>query len=177
VSILEQTALPTGAWTADPAHTLVEFAARHMGLATVRGRATRVSGSLLDGQLEGEVEAAGITTHDPDRDAHLASPDFFDTDRHPLLRLVTTDIRRSGDELLAQAELTIKGITRPVELRGRVTGEGVDPWGKHRLGIDLAGTIDRSEFGLRWNAPLPGGGFLLDDEVRLELSISLVKDS
>lgn len=174
MSVLE-TAIPTGTWRVDPAHTTVEFAVKHMGLATVKGRAPGVEGTLVDGRLEGEVDAATITTHEPDRDAHLASPDFFDVERHPRLRLVTSDIVREGDELLARAELTIKGTTRPVELRGRVTGEGVDPWGKQRLGIDLEGSIDRSEFDLRWNAPLPGGGFLLDDDVRLTLSISAVK--
>jgi polyisoprenoid-binding protein YceI len=174
MSVLE-TVLPTGTWTVDPAHTTVEFAVKHMGMATVKGRAAGVQGSLVDGRLEGEVEAASITTHDADRDAHLASPDFFDVDRHPRLRLASTAIERAGDEVVAQAELTIKGITRPVELRGRLTGEGVDPWGKERIGIDLAGTIDRSQFGLKWNAPLPGGGFLLDDDVRLSLSISAVK--
>jgi polyisoprenoid-binding protein YceI len=174
MSVLE-TAIPTGTWNVDPAHTSVEFAVKHMGLATVKGRAAGVEGTLADGRLEGEVDAASITTHEPDRDAHLASPDFFDVERHPRLRLVTTGIVREGDELVAQAELTIKGITRPVELRGRVTGEGVDPYGKQRIGIDLEAQIDRSEFELRWNAPLPGGGFLLDDEVRLSLSISAVK--
>ena len=174
MSVLE-TVLPTGTWTIDPPHTTVEFAVKHMGMATVKGRAAGVQGSLVDGRLEGEVEAASITTHDADRDAHLSSPDFFDVERHPRLRLVTTEIERAGDEVVAQAELTIKGITRPVELRGRLTGEGVDPWGRERVGIDLAGTIDRSEFAMKWNAPLPGGGFLLDDDVRLSLSISAIK--
>ena len=176
MSVLE-TVLPAGTWKIDPAHTTVEFAVKHMGLATIKGRAASVEGELVDGRLAGEVEAASITTHDAERDAHLASPDFFDVDRHPRLRLVTHEIEQDGDTLVARAELTIQGITRPVELRGRITGEGVDPWGKQRVGIDLEGRLDRSEFGLRWNAPLPGGGFLLDDDVRLSLSISAVKAS
>ena len=170
-----ETVLPTGTWTVDPSHTTVEFAVKHMGLATIKGRAAGVEGALVDGRLEGEVDAESITTHDPDRDAHLASPDFFDAERHPRLRLVTTEVEQDGDELVARTDLTIKGVTRPVELRGRITGEGVDPWGKQRVGIDLEGAIDRSEFGLTWNAPLPGGGFLLDDDVRVALSISAVK--
>jgi polyisoprenoid-binding protein YceI len=174
VSVLE-TVLPAGTWNIDPAHTTVEFAVRHMGLATIKGRAAGVEGSLVDGRLEGEVDAAGITTHEPDRDAHLASADFFDVERYARLRLATTEIAQDGDELVAEAKLTIKGITRPVELHGRITGEGIDPWGNQRVGIDLEGTIDRSEFGLKWNAPLPGGGFLLDDDVKISLSISAVK--
>ena len=174
MSVLE-TVLPTGTWRVDPAHTTVEFAVKHMGLATIKGRAPVAEGTLVDGRLEGEVDAASITTHDADRDAHLASPDFFDAERHPRLRLVTTELEQDGDALVARTELTIKGVTRPVELRGRITGEGVDLLGKQRLGIDLEGSIDRGEFGLKWNAPLPGGGFLLDDDVRIALSISAVK--
>ncbi len=170
-----QTILPTGTWNVDPAHTTVEFAVKHMGLATVKGRAGAFEATLVDGRLDGEVEAASITTHEADRDVHLASPDFFDADRHPRLRFATREIQQDGDELVVVADLTIKATTRPVELRGRVTGHGVDPWGNERVGIDLDGTIDRSEFGLKWNAPLPGGGFLLDDDVRLSLSISAVK--
>jgi polyisoprenoid-binding protein YceI len=90
---------------------------------------------------------------------------------------VTTATEQNGDELLARGELTIKGITRPIELRGRISGRGIDPLGKERVGIDLEGSLDRSEFGLKWNMPLPGGGFLLDDDVRLSLSISVVKAS
>ena len=174
MSVLE-TVLPAGTWNVDPAHTTVEFAVRHMGLATIKGRAAGFSGSLVDGRLEGEVDASTITTHEADRDAHLASPDFFDVERHPRLRLVTTEIERDGDELVARAALTVRGVTRPVELRGRVTGQGVDPWGNERVGIELEGTIDRSEFGLKWNAPLPGGGFLLEDDVKLFISVSAVK--
>lgn len=174
MSVLE-TVLPAGTWNVDPAHTTVEFAVRHMGLATIKGRAAGFSGSLVDGRLEGEVDASTITTHEADRDAHLASPDFFDVERHPRLRLVTTEIERDGDELVARAALTVRAVTRPVELRGRVTGRGVDPWGNERVGIELEGTIDRSEFGLKWNAPLPGGGFLLEDDVKLFISVSAVK--
>jgi triosephosphate isomerase len=95
VSVLE-TVLPAGTWNVDPAHTTVEFAVKHMGLATVKGRAASVEGSLVDGRLAGEVDAAGITTHEADRDAHLASPDFFDVERYPRLRLATTEIAQDA---------------------------------------------------------------------------------
>jgi polyisoprenoid-binding protein YceI len=174
VSVLE-TVLPAGTWNVDPAHTTVEFAVKHMGLATVKGRAAGFSGAIVDGRIEGEVDASTLTTHEADRDAHLASPDFFDVERFPRLRLVTSEIERDGDELVARGELTIKGVTRPVELRGRFAGQGTDPWGNERVGVELEATIDRSEFGLKWNAPLPGGGFLLEDDVKLFISVSAVK--
>jgi polyisoprenoid-binding protein YceI len=93
------------------------------------------------------------------------------------VRFVSTAVEADGDELVIRAELTIKGTTEPVELRGRLTGTGVDPWGGERLGIELAGAIDRNRYGVSWNAPLPGGGFLVDDAVQLAASLSAVKAS
>ena len=103
------------------------------------------------------------------------SPDFFDADRYPELRFVSTAIAAHGDGLVVDGELTIKGVTRPVSLSGALHGPATDPWGNERIGIDLAGTIDRNEFGVSWNAPLPGGGFLLPDRVDLSASFSAVK--
>jgi len=170
--------VPTGEWKIDPVHTSVEFAVKHMGLATVKGYGRTLEGLVVGGsdpRLEGTLDVASITTFDEQRDGHLQAPDFFDAERHPQLRLVSTQVEIEGEQLAVQAELTIKGVTRPVELRGHLTGTGTDPWGGERLGLDLEGTLDRSEFGLDWNAPLPGGGFLLADEVRIALSISAVK--
>lgn len=180
MSVIEKTepTVPTGEWKIDPAHTSVEFAVKHMGLATVKGYARTVEGSIVGGpepRLEGMIDVASITTFDEQRDGHLQTPDFFDAERHPQLRLVSTNVAADGEQLAVQAELTIKGVTRPLELRGRLTGTGTDPWGGERLGLDLEGVLDRSEFGLNWNAPLPSGGFLLADDVRIALSISAVK--
>lgn len=170
--------VPAGEWKIDPAHTSVEFAVKHLGLATVKGYARTVEGLVIGGaepRLEGTVDVTSLTTFDEQRDGHLQSPDFFDAERHPRLRLVSTGFEADGEQLVVQAAITIKGVTRPVELRGRFNGTGTDPWGGERVGLDLEGTLDRSEFGLVWNAPLPGGGFLLADEVRIALSISAVK--
>lgn len=180
MSVIEKTepTVPTGEWKIDPAHTSVEFAVKHMGLATVKGYARTVQGVVVGGpepRLEGTLDVASITTFDEQRDGHLQTPDFFDAERHPQLRLVSTQVATEGEQLVVKAELTIKGVTKPIELRGRLNGTGTDPWGGERLGLDLAGTLDRSQFGLSFNAPLPGGGFLLADEVRIGLSISAVK--
>ena len=117
-----------------------------------------------------------LTTFDETRDGHLQSPEFFDAERHPELRFVSTSVERDGSELVVAGDLTIKGITpsgpaprRASQARPRIR------WGNERIGLDLTGTIDRTAYGLRWNAPLPGGGLLLADDVRLEASFSAVK--
>ena len=172
------TIIPAGTWRIDPVWSSVEFAVRKLGLTTIKGRAGSVAGVITGGEapsLEGTVEAASITTFDEQRDAHVASPDFFDVERYPELRFVSTSIRSDGDEVVVEGELTIKGVTRPVELRGDVTGPSVDPWGNERIGLELQTTVNRTEFGLRWNAPLPGGGFLLPDTVELSAVFAAVR--
>jgi len=174
------TVVPAGVWTVDPNHSHVEFAVKHLGFATIKGRVTSFAGTLTGGErpsLEGTLDLTTLTTFAPDRDAHLAGPDFFDTSRHPEARLVSTAWRRSGDGIAIEAELTLRGVTRPVELTARLTGEGEDPWGNQRIGLELEGTIDRLEWGIAWNAPVPGGGLLLANEVALSASFSLVKAS
>ena len=170
--------IPAGTWEIDPAHSSVEFEIRHLGLATVRGRAPVVSGSITGGDvpsIRGTVDVSTITTFDENRDAHLRSPDFFDTARYPELTFTSSGVRLEGDELVVDGELTIKGASKPVTLLGEVVGTGADPWGNERIGIDLAATIDRTQWGLTWNAPVPGGGFLLPDDVKLTASFSAVK--
>jgi len=171
------TVIPAGTWSIDPAHSTVEFQIRHMGLAWVKGRAPVVEGTIQGGEqasIEGTIAVENITTFDETRDGHLQSPDFFDTERYPELRFESTAVEFEGDELVVKGDLTIKGVTRPVELKGSLTGTGVDPWGNDRIGVDLAGTIDRTEFGVSWNAPLPVG-FLLPNDVWLAASFSAVK--
>jgi polyisoprenoid-binding protein YceI len=170
--------VPTGTWTIDPAHSTVEFAVRYLGVATVKGRATKVEGTITGGStptISGTVPVASLTTFDETRDGHLLSPDFFDAERHPELRFVSTAVAGTPEDLTVDGELTIKGVTKPVRLTGAFTGPATDPWGNERIGIDLAGSIDRNEFGVSWNAPLPGGGFLLRDDVALSASFSAVK--
>jgi polyisoprenoid-binding protein YceI len=170
--------VPEGTWTIDPAHSTLEFAVRHLGVATVKGRATQLSGTITGGKqtgIEGSVPVAGLTTFDETRDGHLQSPDFFDAERFPELRFVASSIASDGDDLVVEGDLTLKGVTKPVTLTGRLHGPATDPWGNERIGLDLDGTIDRTEFGVSWNAPLPGGGFLLSDTVRLSASFSAVK--
>jgi polyisoprenoid-binding protein YceI len=172
------TVIPAGTWAIDPSHSTVEFQIKHLGLATVKGRAPVVSGEITGGEapaISGTVDVTSLTTFDEQRDGHLQSPDFFDAARYPELRFESTAVRARGDELVVEGELTIRGVTKPVTLTGAVVGTGSDPWGNERVGIDLETSIDRTEWGLAWNAPLPDGGFLLPNEVKLTASFSAVK--
>jgi polyisoprenoid-binding protein YceI len=172
------TVLPAGTWSIDPAHSVVEFRVKHLGIAPVTGRAPVVSGTIEGGEtpsVEGTVDATSITTFEETRDGHLQSPDFFDTERYPELRFESTRVESRDGEVVVEGNLTIRGVTRPVELRGTFGGSGVDPWGNDRIALELSTTIDRTEWGLVWNAPLPGGGFLLPDDVELRASFSAIR--
>ena len=172
--------IPTGEWEIDPVWSALEFEVTKLGLVRIKGRVTGFSGSIVGGSspsITGEVDASTITTFDETRDGHLESPDFFDTQRHPTLRFASTSVEQTGDELVVHGDLTIKGITRPVELRGTFAGSDNDPWGNERIGLELSGTVDRTAFGLQWNAPLPGGGFLLPNDVTLRATFAAIRKS
>jgi polyisoprenoid-binding protein YceI len=170
------TSVASGSYSADPAHSSVEFAVRHMKISTVRGIFLEYDASLEGGKqprISGTIKTGSATTHDETRDGHLKSPDFFDVERYPEATfngtLVTPD--------RVEGELTLKGVTRPITLHASVSGPDTDPWGNERVGIELEGTINRIEHGVEWNAPLPGGGMLLDDTVQLIASLSFVKQA
>ena len=148
----QATIVPAGEWTIDPVWSSLEFEVKKLGLMTVKGRAPSFTGSIQGGDspvIEGTVDATSITTFDETRDGHLQSPDFFDTQRYPELRFESTSVSTDGDGVVVEGNLTVKGITKPVELTGRYVGAASDPWGNERIGLELEGTIDRTEFGLR----------------------------
>jgi polyisoprenoid-binding protein YceI len=170
-------------WTIDPAHTQVEFEVKHMMFAKVRGRFRTVEGTLTLGEgdkVEGSrvdavIEAASIDTGQPQRDEHLRSPDFFDTDSFPELSFVSASVRPGkGGKLTVMGDLTMHGVTREVELEVNETGRGIDPWGSRRIGFKGTTTIDRRDFGLTWNQTLETGGILVGNEVRITLEIQAV---
>jgi polyisoprenoid-binding protein YceI len=172
------TRIPTGMWSIDPVWSALEFEVRKIGLINVKGRALDFAGTITGGEqpaIEGTVDVSSITTFDETRDGHLQSPDFFDAARYPQLRFESTSVEREGDELVVAGDLTIKGVTRPVELRGSLLGMATDLTGSDRIALELSGTIDRTDFGLDWNAPLPGGGFLLPSEVGLKANFAAVR--
>ena len=172
------TATPlTGTYTVDPIHSSFGFAVKYQGVSVFRGTLDEVDATLAGGRLDGtaKVEAISIRTPEQFR-AHVLSPEFFDAANHPEVRFVSDelDLREDGTATVA-GELTIKGITRPVTLQAAVTGPVTDPYGNERYGLALEAVIDRTAFGLDWNAPLPGGGFALANDVTLKAELSLVK--
>jgi len=172
--------IPAGTWAVDPVHSTVEFHVTHAGIATVKGRALVLSGTIRGGHepsVEGTVDASSLTTFDETRDAHLKTPDFFDAERYPELRFVSSRVESRDGEIVVQGDITIRGVTKPIELRGTFRGETLDAYGNARIGLDLAGTVDRTEFGVSWNGPLPGGGNLLPDEIPMFASFSAIRSS
>lgn len=177
-------ALPSalaGRWEVDPAHSSVEFRARHAGVARVRGVF-----QVFDGALEvaeggvvgarGTVDAASLDTRVATRDAHLRSPDFLDVERHPRIVFESTAVELgAGGALTMKGELTIRGVTREVVLEGELHGPGRDDEGAERIGLALEGRIDRRDFGLTWNAAVEGGGLLVGHRVDLALEFSAVR--
>jgi polyisoprenoid-binding protein YceI len=174
IETTREIAIPSGTWTVDPSHSRVEFSIRHMGIASIRGSFADFD-AVIDGgdepRISGAIRVASVDTRDEARDGHLQSPDFFDAERYPEMTFASTRF----DDGKVVGDLTIRGITREVELAATITGAGTDPWGNERLGIELDGEIDRHEFGVSWNTPLPTGGLLLGDTVRLSAGFSAVK--
>ena len=184
MSVIEQQGqqVPTGTWTSDPVHSTLEFAVKHMVVATYRGRLHDFTATLVgDGasaSLEGTARVESVTTQDENLTGHLLSPDFFDAERFPEVGFRSTRVvRRGEEEIEVDGELTLKGVTKPVTLRGTIAGPAVALGDTERLGLELETTIDRTEFGLTWNAPLPKGGFAVGDEVRITAHLELVKEA
>jgi polyisoprenoid-binding protein YceI len=177
-----QTKLPVGTWKLDPTHSSASFAVKHMVVATFRGRFENLDATLTvdeqgAGQLVGTVDASSIVVKDENLQAHLGSPDFFDTERYPELRFASTAIRRDGEELVIDGELTIKDHTHAVEARGTITDPHETLGGAVKIGVTLETIIDRTQFGLEWNAPLPKGGFAVSDDVKLTVELELNQDT
>ena len=157
--------VPAGTWVLDPVHSSVGFSVKHMVVATFRSRFESFDATLstVDGhpKLTGVVQVGSIVAKDENLAGHLQSPDFFDGAAHPEIRFESTSIAREGDRLALEGSLTIKGTTRPVTAAGTISGPHTDIAGTEKIGIELETTIDRTAFGLDWNAPLPKGGFAL----------------
>lgn len=176
MSTTEQTtAVPAGTWTLDPVHSGIGFAIKHNTVMTFRGEFGDFDASLVDGKLEGKARVDSVKVDDPNLAGHLLTPDFFDAERHPELRFASQSLEVDGDSVTATGELTIKGTTAPVELTGTFSGPVTDGYGNQRVGLDLETTIDRHDYGVSWNADLPGGGAILDDIVVVTANLALIQ--
>ncbi|HZU76445.1 MAG TPA: YceI family protein [Dehalococcoidia bacterium] len=164
-------------WALDPHHTSVTFSAKHLGVATVRGRFTKVTGEIdLDdsndpttGSGTITIDAASVDTGNEQRDAHLRSADFLDVEKHPTITFAVTRVEKAGDDYKVDGDLTIKDVTKPLSLTYEHGGVVTDPYGNTKVGGTLTGTINRGDWGLTWNVPLGGGGLLVGDKIKLEI--------
>jgi polyisoprenoid-binding protein YceI len=172
-STIEQTEIPTGTWKADTVHSSVAFEVSY-AVATFSGEVRDFEASLEDGKLTGVAQIGSLTVKDENLEAHLLSPEFFDAERNPEVRFESSSIKRDGDKVTVDGEITIKGITKPATLTGTITGPAIDHFGANRVGFKLETTIDRTEHDIKWNMPLPSGEPALANEVTLKADLTLV---
>jgi polyisoprenoid-binding protein YceI len=175
--------MTTNNWNLDTVHSGINFTVRHMVVSKVRGRFAKFTGTVaLDesditrSSVEATIDVSSIDTGTAQRDDHLRSADFFDVERFPEIRFLSTRIEKvSGDRYRLTGELTIHGVTRSIALETEYGGRGKDPWGNERVGFTAKGAIDRKDFGLVWNQALETGGVLVSDRVELELEVQAVR--
>jgi polyisoprenoid-binding protein YceI len=172
---LQTTELPTGTYGADRVHSSVAFEVEYMGIGTFSGTVSDFDATLADGRLAGAARIASLMVKDENLHAHLLSPEFFDAERHPEVSFSTEQAVIDGSDVRFEGEITIKGVTRPTTLSGTITGPKTDPYGNERYGVELETTIDRTAFGITWNADMPNGTKALSDQVTLKANLSLVQ--
>ena len=175
-SQIAQQALPTGTWSVDKVHSTVGFAVKYMA-GTFQGAFSDFGVRLDGGVLTGSAEVASVQVKDPNLEAHLQSPEFFDVERFPRLSFEARDVNRSDDALTIGGEVTLKGHGEPVEIKGHITVPAPDPYGGERFGLQLEAMVDRTKFGLNWNNPLPSGDPALAHDVTIIVDLQLVKES
>jgi polyisoprenoid-binding protein YceI len=178
MAIATSTRLPTGTWQVDPEHSRIGFAAKHLGIATVRGFFKEFEGTLdLDeGRAYGTIRAASLDTNVGRRDEHLRSADFLDVAEHPELRFESTEIRSLDEDTLEiEGDLTIRGVTNPIVLEAELGGTETDPWDNERIALEVTGKLDRSEWGMTFNQVLGSGNLFVSDRIKLQLDISAVR--
>jgi polyisoprenoid-binding protein YceI len=174
-STIEQTeqGIPTGTWKADTVHSGVAFEVRY-AVSEFKGEVPQFEASLENGKLTGVAQIASLTVKDENLQAHLLSPEFFDAERNPEVRFEGSKITRDGDKVTVDGEVTIKGITKPATLSGTAVGPTIDHFGANRIGFKLETVIDRTEFDIKWNMPLPNGEPALSNQVTLKADLTLV---
>ena len=174
----ETSIAPAGTWQLDPVHSQVGFEIAYLS-GTFKGQFREFDGKLVaDGDeatLEGTVQVASVDVKDENLAAHLQSPDFFDAERFPTIRFVAEDVDLDSESVVVPGEITIKGVTKPVEVTGTLSEPITDAYGNERLGLKLSARVDRTEFGVDWNAPLPTGDPALANDVTIVAELQLVK--
>ncbi|MDB5080717.1 MAG: YceI family protein [Chloroflexi bacterium] len=169
-------------WTIDGSHSLAEFSVKHMMVATVKGRFQNFSGNIVwdetnpaNSSVEATLEVSSITTNDEKRDGHLASADFFETEKYPTITFVSKKVEaKSGEEFKVTGDLTMHGITKEVVLDVDYNGTGKNPWGMTVAGFSARTSVNRKDFGLNWNVALEAGGMLVSEKINISLEIEAV---
>ncbi len=169
-------------WTLDTAHSEIEFKVKHMMISTVKGSfqdfgvtVDNASDKLDNGQVVVDIKTESINTKNEQRDQHLKSGDFFDASSFPEIKFVSTSItKEDDDEYKISGDLTIKDVTKPVTFKAEFGGIGKDPWGNQKAGYTVTGKINRSEFGLTWNATLETGGVMVSDDVKFQADLQFI---
>jgi polyisoprenoid-binding protein YceI len=173
------TVAPAGSWNLDPVHSRVDFEVSYLA-GRFKGEFHEIGAELSveaeRASLAGRAQVASVDVRDENLSAHLQSPDFFDAERHPQLRFAAEEIRLDGDgKVSVDGELTIKGVTKPVAVTGTVTAPITDPYGNERIGLNLTTKIDRTDFGVDWNNPLPSGEPSLANDVTIVAELQFVQ--
>jgi polyisoprenoid-binding protein YceI len=171
-----------GTWAIDPVHSEVSFVVRHMMVSKVRGRFDKFDGTIvtaenpLDSTVTATVDVSSINTGQEQRDAHIRSADFFEAEKHPTMTFTSTGVRAEGDHYLLDGDLTIRGVTKPVTFTLEVSGFGPDAYGGTRAGFSATTEINRHDFGVSFNGPIPGvpGGVAVSDKVTITLEAEAV---
>ncbi len=168
----------------DPAHTVASFSVRHLMVTNVRGEFGKTTGTVVYDEknpakstVEATIDVSTINTRDPKRDGHLKSPDFFDAEKFPTITFKSTKVEKAGaGKLKVTGNLTMHGVTKPVTLDVEgPSGEVKDPWGNTKVGASATAKINRKDFGVNWNAPVPTGGVVVGEEVTINLEVELLK--
>jgi polyisoprenoid-binding protein YceI len=180
MTALGTTQIPAGTYKDDGVHSSASFAVKHMVVTTFRGRFEDFTAVLTvdeDGsaRLDGTVKADTIVVKDENLAGHLKAPDFFDTELYPEIKFTSLQLTTDGDRVSVEGDLTIKDQTHPITGTGTIVGPTEDPYGNQKIGLELETVVDRTKFGLNWNAPMPKGGSVLSNDVKLNVELELVK--
>lgn len=167
-------------WNIDTTHAEVGFAVKHLMISTVKGRFRDFTGTgetAEDGTIRSvamEINAASIDTNVKQRDDHLRSPDFFDVANYPKLTFRSTEVRQSGSDITIDGDLTIRGVTKRITLKGQYTPPTTDPWGNQRAALDVSTVLNRKDWGLTWNQALEAGGVVVGEDVKIRIEAEAV---
>jgi polyisoprenoid-binding protein YceI len=176
--------MATTQWALDPTHSELQFKVKHLMITTVTGSLKIFNASVTsegddfeNGKISFEAETSSIDTGNKDRDNHLTSADFFDAAQFPAITFASTSFEKDGDDFILKGDLTVKGVSKPVKLNAEFGGIATDPWGNTKAGFTLSGKINRTDFGLSWNAALETGGVMVSEEVKIAAELQFVKQA